>query len=128
MSKILVVDDSMVIRKMIKNSLQKEGHEIHQAENGQEGFELFAAHSFDLIITDINMPIMNGFEFSEKVRASSGTSCDIPIIVLSTEFSDEVKERGRNIGINAWMVKPAEEEKLLKAVAFLIENTKMKSA
>jgi len=124
MSKILVVDDSMVIRKMINKTLSTEGHEIVQAENGQEGLELFNSSPFDLIITDINMPIMNGFEFSEKVRAGVAPSCDVPIIVLSTEFSDEVKERGRNIGVNAWMVKPAEEEKLVKAVAFLIKNTK----
>lgn len=111
---------------MINKTLVAQGHEIVQAENGQEGFELFSSSPFDLIITDINMPVMNGFEFSEKVRSGDSPAADIPIIVLSTEFSDEVKERGRNIGVNAWMVKPAEEEKLVKAVAFLIENTKAK--
>ena len=126
MSKILVVDDSMVIRKMINKALSEAGHEIVQAENGKEGLELFQSDTFDLIITDINMPIMNGFEFSEKVRSGEAPSCEIPIIVISTEFSDEVKARGRNMGINAWMVKPAENEKLIKAVAFLIENTKAK--
>ena len=126
MSKILVVDDSMVIRKMINKILSEVGHEIIQAEDGKEGLELFGSTVFDLVITDINMPIMNGFELSEKIRESEGQACDVPIIVISTEFSDEVKKRGRNIGVNAWMVKPAENEKLIKAVAFLIENTKAK--
>jgi len=124
MSKILVVDDSLVIRKMVKRALENVGNEIIQAENGLEGLELFQSHAIDLIVTDINMPVMNGFEFSEKVRADDTIKAKTPIIVLSTEFSDEVKEKGRNLGINAWMVKPPEDEKIVKAVKVLLEKSK----
>ena len=122
MSKILVVDDSMVIRKMINRSLES-NHDITQAENGQEGFDQFQKETFDLIITDINMPIMNGFEFIEKVRSSGHDKQNLPIIVLSTEFSDDVKARGRELGVSAWMVKPTEDGPLNEAVQTLIERS-----
>ena len=124
MSKILIVDDSMVIRKMINRSLEVQQHEIVQAENGQEGLTLFQDNTFDLIITDINMPIMNGFEFIEAVRTSDHAKKNLPIIVLSTEFSDDVKARGRELGVNAWMVKPTEDDTLNEAVTTLISRAK----
>jgi two-component system chemotaxis response regulator CheY len=122
MSKILVVDDSMVIRKIVIKAVEVDGHETVQAENGLEAFDLFQADKFDLIITDINMPIMNGFEFSKKVRSDESVNSEVPIIVLSTEFSDDMKTEGKALGVNAWMVKPPDNAKLLKGVTALLNK------
>ena len=119
MPSILVVDDSMVIRKMLNKALESD-YSVSQAENGQEGLTLFEANSYDLLITDINMPIMNGFELIEKVRTGGHEKKHLPIIVLSTEFSDDVKAKGRELGVNAWMVKPTEETILKDAVKALL--------
>ena len=124
MSKILIVDDSMVIRKMINKSLDLAGHECHQAENGQEGFNTFLENTFDLVVTDINMPILDGFGLIEKIRTSDHAAKNLPIIVLSTEFSDDTKAKGRSLGVNAWMVKPTDDSVLQNAVAALIERAK----
>lgn len=121
MSKILIVDDSMVIRKMVTKSLEDNQHETVQAENGQEGFDLFQEGSFDLIITDINMPVLNGFELIAKVRESSNGK-SIPIIVLSTEFSDDIKQQGKDLGVNAWMVKPTQDDTLNEVVTALLNR------
>lgn len=122
MSKILVVDDSMVIRKMIQKSLETNGHEVTQAENGQEGFDRFNEGEFDLLITDINMPIMNGFELVEKVRISNHSKRTLPIVVVSTEFSDNLKLKGKNLGVNAWVVKPTNDDDLNQVVSALIKR------
>ena len=123
MSKILVVDDSMVIRKMINRSLEGSNHEVVEAENGQEGLDHFMNDHFDLVITDINMPILNGFEFIEKLRKSDHEKKDLPIIVVSTEFSDDVKAQGKSLGVNAWMVKPTDDKLLNEAVTVLIARS-----
>lgn len=122
MPKILIVDDSKFIRKMISMPLEAAEHEITQAENGQEAFEIFQDHNFDLVITDINMPILGGFGLIEKIRGSSHLRKYIPIIVVSTEFSDDVKERGRRLGVGAWMVKPTDGDSLNEAVNVLIQK------
>lgn len=122
LSKFLVVDDSMVIRKMVRSSLEKEGHEVVQAENGQEGLDIYSSGEFDLVVTDINMPIMNGFEMTEKIRSIDGQKGKVPIIVVSTEFSDETKAKGKEVGVNAWMVKPCEHEQLLELIGLLLKK------
>jgi len=119
MPKALVVDDSIVIRKMVGKILSENGHEYVQAENGQEALEIFESQDFNIVITDINMPIMNGFELASAIRKSSNGHSNIPIIVLSTEFSDEVKAEGKKIGVNAWMIKPCDEDKLVAAISQL---------
>lgn len=121
MSKILIVDDSMVIRKMVKKSLEDNQHETAQAENGQEGFDLFQDGSYDLVITDINMPILNGFELIAKIR-ETGQGKTTPIIVLSTEFSDDIKAQGKALGVNAWMVKPTQDDTLNEVVTALLNR------
>lgn len=121
MSKILIIDDSMVIRKMVNKSLVDQNHETAQAENGQEGFELFSDGDYDLIITDINMPIMNGFELIKKIRELPKGG-NVPIIVLSTEFSDDIKQQGKDLGVNAWMVKPTQDDTLNEVVTALLNR------
>lgn len=114
--KILTVDDSRVMRQMLKMTLSEAGYEVYQAEDGVNGIEVLdEIGTLDVIITDINMPRMDGFGFMQRVRdiaAYKGT----PILVLSTESGDDKKARARAAGASGWIVKPFNAEKLLGAV------------
>ena len=113
--KVLTVDDSRVMREMLLMALTQAGFEVVQAEDGQHGLEVLPGAAPDVIITDINMPRMDGFGFIEGVRRTEryrGT----PILVLSTEFDAEKKARARNAGATGWIVKPFDAEKLVAAV------------
>lgn len=117
MANILVVDDSKTILKMITRYLTDDGHDVITADDGLEGLNVFQKEmgQFDLVITDINMPNMNGIELTEKIRNGSIKN-NIPIIVLSTEESDKMKVEGKRVGVSAWIVKPPQAELLKKAV------------
>lgn len=112
---ILTVDDSASMRMLLKVSLTAQGYAIEGAEDGCKGLERMKELDPDLLITDINMPNMDGFELIEAVRSLSefrGT----PILVLSTEFSDEKKSRARDAGATGWITKPFDSEKLGAAI------------
>ncbi|MDG5766757.1 response regulator [Balneolales bacterium ANBcel1] len=88
---ILVVDDSSVMRSMIIKTIKLSGADIgtiYQAGNGQEGLDLLEKESVDLVLMDINMPVMDGMEMLEKVRSNPGTS-DVPVMVVSTESNEQ---------------------------------------
>ncbi len=104
---VLIVDDSAVMRSMIARTLSLSGvelGEIHQATNGQEGLEALRAHWVDLVLVDVNMPVMNGQEMIEHVRADDVWK-DLPIIVVSTEGSETRIAALRNLGA-AFIHKP----------------------
>ncbi|MFT3977167.1 MAG: response regulator [Sphingomonas bacterium] len=112
---ILTVDDSASMRMLLRTSLTEQGFRIEGANDGQHGLERMQELNPDLLITDINMPRMDGFELIEAVRALPefrGT----PILVLSTEFSDEKKARARDAGATGWITKPFEAVKLGAAI------------
>ncbi len=112
---ILTVDDSASMRMLLKVSLTAQGYRIEGAEDGVKGLERMKELEPDLLITDINMPHMDGFELIEAVRGQPefrGT----PILVLSTEFSDEKKGRARDAGATGWITKPFDAEKLGAAI------------
>jgi len=110
MKKILYVDDANSMRKLVKLVLSNE-FEITLAENGQQGYEAIQNNSFDAIISDVNMPIMNGLEFLEKLRAYPSSKFT-PVLMLTTEASDELKAEGKRLGATGWIVKPFDPEKL----------------
>jgi two-component system chemotaxis response regulator CheY len=112
---ILTVDDSASMRALLRASLTAQGFRIEGAEDGEHGLERMHEVQPDLLITDINMPKMNGFELIEAVRGVPefrGT----PILVLSTEFSDDKKARARNAGATGWITKPFDADKLGAAI------------
>jgi two-component system chemotaxis response regulator CheY len=113
--KILTVDDSASMRALLMHALSTSGFDVVQAEDGQIALEWLAANEVDLIITDINMPRLDGFGLIEQLRAGSRHR-DRPILVLSTESSDEKKARARSAGATGWIVKPFDAEKLVTAV------------
>lgn len=112
---ILAVDDSRTIRDMLKLALHEAGFTLHLAEDGMHGLEVLEGIAPDAIISDINMPRLDGFGFIEAVRAD-GRYTGMPILVLSTESSMDKKKRARDAGATGWIVKPFDPEKLVDAV------------
>ena len=112
---ILTVDDSRTIREMLKAALLDAGMEVVQAEDGVHGLEVLESCAPDVIITDINMPRLDGFGFIEAVRGS-GRHRAIPILVLTTESVGDKKERARRAGASGWIVKPFDPVKLVTAI------------
>lgn len=113
---VLAVDDSKTMRDMIEFTLKDAGYSVLLAENGKEGLDTLSSNLVDLIITDINMPIMNGIEFVKAIRTDSARR-SLPVLILTTESGDDLKQQGREAGATGWIVKPFVPEKLMKVVA-----------
>jgi two-component system chemotaxis response regulator CheY len=113
--KILTVDDSVTILAMLNATLSAAGYETIRAEDGLEGLDALELTAPDLIVTDINMPRLDGFGFIERVRRDEKYRA-IPILVLTTESDTEKKERARKAGATGWIVKPFDPAKLVAAI------------
>ena len=117
---ILIVDDSKTVRNLVAFIMKKEGFVITTAEDGLDGLEkLYAAEKIDLIISDINMPRMDGFTFIKTVREQEAYR-DLPIVVLSTEGQEHDIQQGLSLGANLYMVKPAQPDKMVTNVKMLL--------
>ena len=115
MKHVLTVDDSRVMRDMLKLALTHSGFDVSQAVDGEHGLEVANARIPDAIITDINMPKLDGFGFIEAIRKDDRYRA-VPILVLTTEASPEKKNRARNAGATGWIVKPFDQAKLVSAL------------
>jgi two-component system, chemotaxis family, chemotaxis protein CheY len=113
--KILAVDDSKTMRDMVSFTLKGAGYEVVEAEDGLLALDAIGNHTVDLVITDINMPNMDGISLVKTLRQNPAHS-STPILVLTTESDDGKKNEGRAAGATGWIVKPFEPEKLLKVV------------
>lgn len=113
--KILAVDDSATMRQMIQLCLSSAGFDVVTAVDGADGVEKLKESNPDVIITDINMPVMDGFEFIETVRGGQENS-RLPILVITTESAPEKKARAKNAGATGWIVKPFNPDNLIEAV------------
>ena len=112
---VLTVDDSRTMRDMLRLALADAGFRVVQAEDGVHGLEVLRDESPNVIVTDINMPRMDGFGFIENVRSDSRHRA-IPILVLTTESDVEKKNRARRAGATGWIVKPFDPVRLVDAV------------
>ncbi|QJU60691.1 response regulator [Sphingomonas sp. AP4-R1] len=112
--RILTVDDSPSMRMLLKAALTEQGFQVFQAEDGVDALEKLDAAQPDLIITDINMPRMDGFQLIETLRGEAASR--LPILVLTTEASDAKKARAREAGATGWIVKPFDRDKLGAAI------------
>lgn len=117
--KILLVDDSASVRQVAGIALRRAGYETLEAGDGKEALTLLDANKPNLIISDVNMPVMNGIEFLKAVKQHP-TSKFTPVIMLTTEAGDDLKQQGRAAGAKAWIVKPFQPQTLVDAVAKLI--------
>ncbi len=112
---ILAVDDSRTMRDMLRLALTEAGFDVSLAEDGQHGLDVLEGLTPNVIITDINMPVMDGFGFIEGVRKSDRYRAT-PILVLTTESATEMKQRARKAGASGWIVKPFDKDKLVNAI------------
>jgi two-component system chemotaxis response regulator CheY len=117
--KILLVDDSASVRQVIGIALRREGYETLEAANGKEAVALLDQGKLNLIISDVNMPLMNGIEFLKAVKQHP-TSKFTPVVMLTTEGQDDMKMQGKAAGAKAWIVKPFNPAQLLDVVSKLI--------
>lgn len=114
-TRVLTVDDSASMRALLNHALSSHGFDVAQADDGISALEWLAANEADVVITDINMPRLDGFGLIERLRAGSRHR-DRPILVLTTESSEEKKARARSAGATGWIVKPFDPDKLVSAV------------
>jgi two-component system chemotaxis response regulator CheY len=122
MKNVLIVEDSKAIRSMIRVSLEEAGDFFAvEAGNGFEALKTLPTLRFDLIITDINMPDINGLELIGYVK-SNPTYQDIPLVIVSTEKSEEDKKRGISLGAAGYVVKPFRKEELMAIVMKVLEE------
>lgn len=116
---ILSVDDSITIREMVKFSLEGGGYEVTEAKDGLDGLNKAKSKGFDLILTDQNMPGMDGITLIKNLRALPQYK-STPILMLTTEASDAMKAQGKAAGATGWLVKPFDPAKLLELVKKVI--------
>jgi two-component system chemotaxis response regulator CheY len=118
-TRILVVDDSSLIRLYCRDILEKAGFEVEQAINGIEAMEKVLEQTFDLVIVDVNMPRMDGFAFIRALRGSAAPIATLPALVVTTEAGSQDRDEARTVGANFYLVKPLSESDLLRHVAVL---------
>lgn len=116
MSRILTVDDSVAMRQMVKATLTGAGYEVVPASNGREALEITAQQSIDLVITDVNMPEMDGIALVRALRSQANYR-NKPLLILTTEGAAARKLEGREAGASGWMLKPFNSERLLATIA-----------
>ncbi len=113
--KILAVDDSGSLRQMLAFTLRTGGYQVVDANDGVDGLTKAKATQFDLVLTDQNMPRMDGLTLIRSLRELPAYT-QVPILMLTTESSPEMKQRGRDAGANGWLVKPFDPKRLLEVV------------
>jgi two-component system, chemotaxis family, chemotaxis protein CheY len=120
MASILVVDDSTTMRQMVAFTLTSAGHEVVEAPDGNKALGFAKQRKFDLVITDVNMPGMNGIDLVQSLRGLPDCKF-IPILVLTTEAGDELKQKGKSAGATGWIVKPFNPEVLLDTLKKVLD-------
>jgi two-component system, chemotaxis family, chemotaxis protein CheY len=116
MARILAVDDSAAMRQMVGITLTGAGHEVQQAADGREALQIAERQKFDLVITDVNMPVMDGLTLVRHLR-NLPSYRGVPLLVLTTEATTEKKLEGKAAGATGWLVKPFNPDRLLATVA-----------
>ena len=117
--RILLVDDSASVRQVVGIALRREGYVTIEAANGKEAVAMLDQGKLNLIISDVNMPVMNGIEFLKAVKQHP-TSKFTPVVMLTTEGQEYMKQQGKAAGAKAWIVKPFNPPQLLDVVSKLI--------
>jgi two-component system, chemotaxis family, chemotaxis protein CheY len=119
MQNILAVDDSASMRKMVSFALTSAGYTVIEAVDGQDAFEKAQAGNIDLVLTDQNMPRLDGLGLTKKLREHPKFKTT-PILILTTESGDAMKQAGRNAGATGWLVKPFDPVRLIEVIRKVI--------
>lgn len=119
--KLLIVDDSSTSRGQLKQALEREGFEVTEAAEGVEALWRTRQQRFDLVLTDIHMPTMDGLQFIAEMRKLPGYD-STPVYVVSSDCSRERIAEGRKLGATAWVVKPADIPQLIAAVSSAVST------
>lgn len=117
-SKILIVDDSASVRQVVSIALKGAGYEVMEACDGKDALSKLTGEKINLIISDVNMPNMDGITMVKEIKKLPAYKFT-PIIMLTTEGADEKKKEGQAAGAKAWIVKPFQPDQMLKAVSML---------
>lgn len=115
MASILAVDDSSSMRQMVSFTLKSAGYDVTDAEDGQVALNIAKTKSFDLVITDVNMPNMDGISLIAELRKLPNFKFT-PLLMLTTESSSDKKQAGKNAGATGWIVKPFNPDQLLAVI------------
>jgi len=121
MKNILIVEDSSTVRKLVAFLLKGDDISISEAEDGEEGLILAKEKNFDLLISDYNMPNMNGLELVTALRTMEHYQ-NLPILMLTTESDPELKEQGKALGLTGWIIKPLNPEIFKKVVGKVLKK------
>ncbi|QKS51382.1 response regulator [Azospirillum oryzae] len=113
--KVMTVDDSRTMRDMVSFTLRGAGYEVVEAADGQQAMSAIATTKVDLVITDLNMPVMDGLTLIRRLRAIPAHRT-LPILMLTTEADESKKAEGRAAGATGWIVKPFNPDKLVSVV------------
>ncbi len=121
MASILAVDDSASMRQMVSFTLKSAGHQVTEAEDGVAALNLARSGSFDLVLTDVNMPNMDGITLIGELRKLPNYKFT-PLLMLTTESSSDKKMAGKNAGATGWIVKPFNPDQLLAVIKKALGN------
>ncbi len=115
MHSILAVDDSISMRQMVSFTLKNAGYDVVEAVDGEDAFDKALQRQFDLVLTDQNMPRLDGIGLTRRLREHPDFK-NTPILILTTESSDQMKQAGRAAGATGWLVKPFDPAKLIEVI------------
>lgn len=116
---VMIVDDSSSLRQVVRMALTKAGYDVLEAGDGQEALSKLSGQKVHLIISDVNMPNMDGLTFVKQLKQQAAYKF-VPVIMLTTEGQEQKKQEGRAAGAKAWMVKPFQPAQMLSAVSKLV--------
>ncbi len=116
---VMIVDDSETVRQVLELTLVNAGYTVIEAVDGMEALKKLPNQQIDMMITDLNMPGMDGLELIEKIRQNADCRFT-PIVMLTTESSEDKKKAGKAAGASGWVVKPFKPEQLLKVVKMIL--------
>lgn len=119
MATILIVDDSASIRNMVSFTLKQQGYEVVEAADGQSALNKAKAGSYNLVLTDVNMPGMDGITLCAELKKLPAYKFT-PVLILTTESDAQMKQKGKTVGATGWLVKPFSPEKLIATIQRVI--------
>jgi two-component system chemotaxis response regulator CheY len=121
MHSILAVDDSASMRQMVSFTLRTAGYDVTEAVDGEDALDKVRAHDFDLVLTDQNMPRLDGIGLTRALRDTPKFKAT-PILILTTESSDQMKQAGRAAGATGWLVKPFDPARLIEVIGIVMRR------